>query len=94
MIKRLVSPEQHQTFDHEPGAPPKLELELELEQLTFARLLFPVIIAVMNEPIERVSATKRIAATAHQVFLAVTDPAWHVRIDGSACCRTRAASPD
>ena len=41
----------------------------------------------MNEPVERVSATKRIAVTAHQVFLAVTDPACHVRIDGSGMLR-------
>jgi hypothetical protein len=37
----------------------------------------------MNGAVERVSATKRIAVPAHQVFLAVTDPACHVRIDGS-----------
>lgn len=37
----------------------------------------------MNGPVDRVWATKRIAVTAHQVFLAVTDPACHVRIDGS-----------
>ncbi len=37
----------------------------------------------MNGPVERVWATRRIAVTAHQVFLAVTDPAFHVRIDGS-----------
>jgi hypothetical protein len=41
----------------------------------------------MNGPVERVSATKRIAVTAHQVFLAVTDPACHVRIDGSGMLR-------
>ena len=29
----------------------------------------------MNEPVERVSATSRFAVPAHQVFLAVTDPA-------------------
>jgi hypothetical protein len=37
----------------------------------------------MNGPVDRVWATKRIAVTAHEVFLAVTDPACHVRIDGS-----------
>ena len=37
----------------------------------------------MNDPVERVSATRRFAVPAHQVFLAVTDPAWHVKIDGS-----------
>jgi hypothetical protein len=37
----------------------------------------------MNGPPERVSATRRIAVSAHQVFLAITDPACHVRIDGS-----------
>jgi hypothetical protein len=41
----------------------------------------------MNGPAERVSATKRIAATAHQIFLAVTDPACHVTIDGSGMLR-------
>ena len=43
-----------------------------------------IIIADMNEPADRVWATKRIAVTAHQVFLAVTDPMCHVRIDGSS----------
>ena len=42
----------------------------------------------MDKPAERVSATKRIAVTAHAVFLAVTDPACHVRIDGSGMLRT------
>ena len=48
----------------------------------------PTIIVDMNEPVDRVWATKRIAVTAHQVFLAVTDPMCHVRIDGSGMLRT------
>ncbi|HEX6523730.1 MAG TPA: hypothetical protein VF070_27580 [Streptosporangiaceae bacterium] len=41
----------------------------------------------MNGPVERVSATKRITVSAHQVFLAVTDPACHVKTDGSGMLR-------
>jgi len=41
----------------------------------------------MNRSAERVSATRRIAGTAHQVFVAVTDPACHVQIDGSGMLR-------
>lgn len=41
----------------------------------------------MDAQVERVSATRRIAVTAHQVFLAVTDPACHVEIDGSGMLR-------
>jgi hypothetical protein len=40
---------------------------------------------------ERVSATRRIAAPAHKLFLIVTDPAGHVAIDGSGMLE---ASPD
>jgi len=46
-------------------------------------MIGPVSIAAVNGPVERVSATRQIAVPAHQVFLAVTDPACHVRIDGS-----------
>jgi hypothetical protein len=45
----------------------------------------------MSGPVDRVSVRQRIAATAHQVFLIVTDPAGHVEIDGSGMlCRPRA----
>jgi hypothetical protein len=46
----------------------------------------------MNGPVERVSATKRIAVTAHQIFLAVTDPAYHIKIDGSGMLRNAGAA--
>jgi len=40
---------------------------------------------------DRVSATRRIAVPAHQLFLIVADPAGHVRIDGSGMLE---AAPD
>lgn len=42
----------------------------------------------MNGSAERVSATRRITVTAHQIFLIVTDPACHVTIDGSGMLQT------
>jgi uncharacterized protein YndB with AHSA1/START domain len=41
--------------------------------------------------VERVSATRRIAAPAHRIFVVVADPAGHVRIDGSGMLE---AAPD
>lgn len=40
---------------------------------------------------ERVSATRRIAASAHEIFTIVADPSGHVRIDGSGMLE---AAPD
>jgi hypothetical protein len=37
----------------------------------------------VSESIDRVSVRRRVAASAHQVFLIVTDPACHIEIDGS-----------
>jgi hypothetical protein len=42
----------------------------------------------MSGPADRVSVTQRIAATAHQIFHIVTDPACHIEIDGSGMLRS------
>jgi hypothetical protein len=42
----------------------------------------------MNRSVDRVSVTLRITATAHQIFLIVTDPAGHIEIDGSGMLRS------
>lgn len=42
----------------------------------------------MSMVADRVSVTQRIDATAHQIFLAVADPATHIEIDGSGMLRS------
>ena len=44
-----------------------------------------------NQPADRVAVTREIAAPAHEVFAVLTDPAGHVRIDGSGML---VAAPD
>jgi hypothetical protein len=42
----------------------------------------------MSRSVDRVSVTLRITATAHQIFLIVTDPACHIEIDGAGMLRS------
>jgi hypothetical protein len=41
----------------------------------------------VRDSIDRVTVSQRVAATAHQVFLIITDPARHIEIDGSGMLR-------
>jgi hypothetical protein len=45
----------------------------------------------MSGPADRVAVTQRIAATARQIFHIVTDPAYHIEIDGSGMLRSAGA---